>query len=168
MNTAASVALHYDAADRDEFEALVDFLLDRGITPAIELGGDPPDSAPDGETTDQVVPANFAERFESLVRGKPYAEARLRRLRDGLIEIGFRPFTPESLSAYVSFHDPADLGSPNLGNLTSTRFYFMRSVDTEALEELGLTRNGRRNFSVDLRDDAAVDTVLAAARHLKR
>ena len=70
--------------------------------------------------------------------------------------------------AYVSFHDEAEPGSPNLGNLNRHRFTFMREGDAGTLDECAGVFHTCKHYVIDITGDDSVDRVHSAAGKLKR
>jgi hypothetical protein len=69
---------------------------------------------------------------------------------------------------YVSFHDEAEPGSPNLGNLNTHRFTFMREGDSGDLVECAGVFHTGKHYVIDVTSDDSVEQVLMAADKLKR
>jgi hypothetical protein len=64
----------------------------------------------------------FTTKLMKLKHHKPYNADRLQAITDGLLQLGYLPWGSKSESVgYVSFHDEAEPGSPNLGNLNTHR-----------------------------------------------
>jgi hypothetical protein len=153
-----TISLTYAAKDLDDLRAAVDLIGGlSGSTPTGPLAA--------GQAG---RPADFVEKLERLMRHKPYNAQRLLSVTRRLEELGYLPYGPKGAANYVSFHDAGEPGSPNLGNMNSHTFRFMREGDSEVVSKLDAVKRAGRNYVINITGDESVEAILNAAARLKR
>jgi hypothetical protein len=109
-------------------------------------------------------------QLKRLTDFSPVFAARVRRVHEGLVELGYVPTLPRPraggpLPSYISYVDPVT-GS-NLGNLNSQKFYVMRRELRDELNGKPYVGADTRYANVSLVDDGAAAFVLRIARQQK-
>jgi hypothetical protein len=105
-----------------------------------------------------------------LMDHNPAFAARVRKLHDGLVRIGYSPTLPKSskdvLPSYISYIDPAT--GVNFGNLNSEKIYIQRRDLRDELKDQPHFGSDNRYANCHLTSDEAVQAVLEVAAREKK
>jgi hypothetical protein len=163
--TATTVNISYIASSIEDLQEAVKAVQSAGLDATVALSSTNTMS----EASTKGWPLEFSTKLAKLKHHKPYNADRLQAITDGLLQLGYLPWGSKSESVgYVSFHDEAKPGSPNLGNLNTHRFTFMREGDGDVLVECAGVFHTGKHYVIDVTGDDSVQQVLNAADKLKR